>query len=44
MQVSWQQADAMTGTAIEYEDITDGGDISGDGSSTPPSGGGNLEP
>lgn len=45
MQVSWQKVDAMTGAAIDEEDITDntGGDDTG-GGTTPPSGGGDLEP
>jgi len=36
MEVSWQKVDE-TGAAIEEEDITDGGDTGGDGT-TPPSG------
>ena len=40
IQVSWQKVDAMTGAAIDDEDITDGGDTPGGGGSD--SGGGST--
>ena len=49
MQVSWQKVDAMTGAAIDDEDITDGSETPGGGGSdsgggSTPSGDGGLEP
>ena len=40
MQVSWQKIDAMTGAAIDDEDITDGSETPGGGDDTPGGGGG----